>query len=171
MSLQTLNPKLGEMLTLSSWSLFCRHFWVTRMQCELSIGQNSLWALFRRTHPTWNVLVMPLFFIWIFLHKISLGLEPRALEVFGLFFLWASLSLVPFTFMAWLLVKELVVLLKPGFFTRPTFEKPSIFMMASDREDGQFSSSLHLAQVGSPITNWHTRSSSCMCWISSMSSE
>jgi len=52
-----------------------------------------------------------------FLHKISLGLEPRALEVLGLFFLWASLSSVPFTFMVWLLVKEFVVLLQPGFFT------------------------------------------------------
>jgi hypothetical protein len=31
------------------------------MQYELSIGQNSLWALFRKANPTRNVLVMPLF--------------------------------------------------------------------------------------------------------------
>jgi len=52
-----------------------------------------------------------------FLHKISLGLEPRALELFRLFLPWAPLSLVPFTLMAWLFVKELVVLLELGFFT------------------------------------------------------
>jgi hypothetical protein len=51
-----------------------------------------------------------------FLHQISLGLEPQALELFKLFLPWASLLPVPFTFMAWLLVKELVVLLEPRFF-------------------------------------------------------
>jgi hypothetical protein len=32
------------------------------MQCELLIGQNSLWAIFKKAHPTQNVLEMPLFF-------------------------------------------------------------------------------------------------------------
>jgi hypothetical protein len=35
----------------------------------------------------------------------------------------------------------------------PTFEKPSIFMMASNNEGGQFSSSLRLAQVEAPSQN------------------
>ncbi len=52
-----------------------------------------------------------------FLHKISLGLNPQALEVFRLFFSCASLSSVPFTLMVWLLVKELVVLFEPECFT------------------------------------------------------
>jgi hypothetical protein len=60
---RTFNPKPGEMFTLGSKSLFYKPLWVARMQCELSIGQNSLWAPFKRAHPTQNVLVMPLFFI------------------------------------------------------------------------------------------------------------
>jgi hypothetical protein len=52
-----------------------------------------------------------------FLHKISLGLEPRALELFRLFLPWAPLPSVPFSLMVWLLVKEFVTLLEPGFFT------------------------------------------------------
>jgi hypothetical protein len=67
--------------------------------------------------------------------------------------------------------RNLLSFLNTNFSPGPTFEKPSTFVMASDNEEGQFSSSFHLAQVGNPITNWHTRSSSCMCWISSMSSE
>ncbi len=51
-----------------------------------------------------------------FLHKISFGLEPQALELFGLFLSWAFLPSVPFSVMARLLVKELVVFLEPGFF-------------------------------------------------------
>ncbi len=43
--------------------------------------------------------------------------------------------------------------------------------MASDNEAGQFSSSLCLAQVRSPITKWHTQSNSCICEIFNMSSE
>jgi hypothetical protein len=58
-----------------------------------------------------------------FLHKISLGLKPQALEVFRLFLPWASLPSVPFTLMAWLLVKELVVVLEPGFFTLSHIQK------------------------------------------------
>jgi hypothetical protein len=52
-----------------------------------------------------------------FLHKISLGLEPQALEFFRLFLPWAPLPSVPLSLMVWLLVKELVVLLEPRFFT------------------------------------------------------
>jgi len=52
-----------------------------------------------------------------FLHKIYLGLEPRTLELFRLFLSWAFSPSVPFSLMTWLLVKELVVLLEPGFFT------------------------------------------------------
>jgi len=51
-----------------------------------------------------------------FLHKISFGLEPQALELFRLFLPWVPLPSVPFSLMVWLLVKELV-LLEPGFFT------------------------------------------------------
>jgi hypothetical protein len=51
------------------------------------------------------------------LHKVSFGLEPRALDLFGLFLSGPVLPSVPFPFMARLLVKELVVLLEPGFFT------------------------------------------------------
>jgi hypothetical protein len=71
-----------------------------------------------------------------FLHKISFGLEPQALELFKLFLSWASLPPIPFTLMAWLFAKELVILLEPGFSPRPTSEKPSTFMMASDSEEG-----------------------------------
>jgi hypothetical protein len=85
------------------------------------------------------------------LHKISLRFKPRALEMFGLLLYWAFLPSVSFSFMAQLLVKELVVFFNQDFSPRPTSEKP--FMMASDNEEGQFSSSFHLAQVGSPITN------------------
>jgi hypothetical protein len=53
------------------------------------------------------------------LHKISLGFEPRTLELFELLLFWAFLPLVPFSLMARLLMKELVVLLEPGFFTPP----------------------------------------------------
>jgi len=54
-----------------------------------------------------------------FFHKVSFGLKPQALKLFGLFLPWAFLPSVPFSFMAQLLVKELVVLLEPGFFTPP----------------------------------------------------
>jgi hypothetical protein len=53
----------------------------------------------------------------LLLHKISFGFEPRALELFELFLSWVVLPLVPFSFMARLLVKELIVLLEPKFFT------------------------------------------------------
>ncbi len=52
-----------------------------------------------------------------FLHEISLGLEPRALELFRLFLPWTFLSSVLFSLMVWLLMKELVVLFDPGFLT------------------------------------------------------
>jgi hypothetical protein len=52
-----------------------------------------------------------------FLHEISLGLEPRTLELFGLFLPWTFLSSIPFFFMVWLLMKELIVFFEPGFFT------------------------------------------------------
>jgi hypothetical protein len=42
------------------------------------------------------------------LHKIPLGFEPRALELFGLILGLASLPSVPFSLMPWLFVKELV---------------------------------------------------------------
>jgi hypothetical protein len=58
-----------------------------------------------------------------FLHKISFGFEPRALELFRLFLSWAFLPLVLFPLMAWLLVEELVILLEPGFFTPPHIRK------------------------------------------------
>jgi hypothetical protein len=53
------------------------------------------------------------------LHKVPLGFEPRALELFGLILRRASLPSIPFSLMPWLLVKELVVLIELGFFTPP----------------------------------------------------
>jgi hypothetical protein len=53
------------------------------------------------------------------LHKNSFWFEPRALELFGLLFGWATLPPVPFPLMPWLFVKELVVLLEPRFVTPP----------------------------------------------------
>jgi hypothetical protein len=53
------------------------------------------------------------------LHKVPLGFKPRALELFGLIFGWASLPTVPFAVMPWFLVKEFIVLLELGFFTSP----------------------------------------------------
>jgi len=97
------------------------------------------------------------------LHKVLFKFEPRALELFGLILGWASLPPVPFPFMPWFLVKELVVLFEPGFVIPPHIQEVLHFVMASDNEAGQLSSSFRLAQVGSPITNWHTRSNSCMC--------
>ncbi len=108
------------------------------------------------------------------LHKTPFWFEPRALELFGLLFSWATLPPVPFPLMPRLLVKELVILLEPGFVTPPHIRKVlhfCTFVMASDNEAGQFSLSFRLAQVGSPITNWHTRSISCMCRTFNMSSE
>ncbi len=83
---RTSNPKPSEMFTSSFWSLFCKPFWVARMQCELSIGQNSLWVLFIRAHPTRNVLVMPFFFIWkgrvLVYHKLYHGTISEIQESF-----------------------------------------------------------------------------------------
>jgi hypothetical protein len=101
------------------------------------------------------------------LHKTSFWFGPRALELFGLILGWATLPLVPFSFVPWLFVKEVVVLLEPEFVTPPHIRE----VMALDNEAGQLSSSFRLAQVGSSITNWHTRSNSGMCRILSMSSE
>jgi hypothetical protein len=53
------------------------------------------------------------------LHKVPFRFEPRALELFGFILGWVSLPSVPFSLMPWLLVKELVVLLEPGFVTLP----------------------------------------------------
>jgi hypothetical protein len=53
------------------------------------------------------------------LHKVPFRFELRALELFGLILGWASLPPVPFPLMPWLLVKELVVLLEPGFVIPP----------------------------------------------------
>jgi hypothetical protein len=58
-----------------------------------------------------------------FLHKISLGFKPRALELFGLFLFGVILPSIPFPFMAQLLVKELVVLLEPEFVTASHIRK------------------------------------------------
>jgi hypothetical protein len=54
-----------------------------------------------------------------FLHNVPFGFEPRTLELFGLILCWASLPSIPFSLMPWLLVKELVILLEPGFFALP----------------------------------------------------
>jgi hypothetical protein len=53
------------------------------------------------------------------LQKTSFWFGPRALELFGFILGWATLPPVPFPFMPWLLVKQLVVLLEPGFVTPP----------------------------------------------------
>jgi hypothetical protein len=57
------------------------------------------------------------------LHKVPLGFEPRALELFGFILCWASLPSVPFYLMLWFFVKELVVLLEPRFFTPPHIQE------------------------------------------------
>jgi hypothetical protein len=57
------------------------------------------------------------------LHKVPFRFEPEALELFGLILGWASLALVPFPLMPWLLVEELVVLLEPEFVTLPHIQK------------------------------------------------
>jgi len=54
-----------------------------------------------------------------FPHKTPFWFEPRALELFGLILGWASLPSIPLSLMPWLLVKELIVLLEPGFVTPP----------------------------------------------------
>jgi hypothetical protein len=53
------------------------------------------------------------------LQKTSFWFGPRALKVFGLILGWATLPPVPFPLMPWFFVKELVVLLEPGFVTPP----------------------------------------------------
>jgi len=58
-----------------------------------------------------------------FLHEVPFGFEHRALKLFGLILCWASLPSVPFSLMPCLLVKELVVLLEPGFFAPPHIRK------------------------------------------------
>jgi len=57
------------------------------------------------------------------LHKVPLGFKPRTLELFGLILGWPTVPTVPFTVMPWFLVKELVVLLEPGFFTPPHIQE------------------------------------------------
>ncbi len=106
-----------------------------------------------------------------FLMKLPLGLNLE---------LWKCLSFSTFgvsclrlhypswcAFLWW----NLFSFLNPDFSPRPTFGKPSTFMMASNSEANQFSSSLRFTQVRNPITKWHTWSNSCICRISSMSSE
>jgi hypothetical protein len=56
-------------------------------------------------------------------HKVPFGFKPGALEFFGLILCWASLPTVPLSVMPWFLVKELVVLLEPGFFNLPHIRK------------------------------------------------
>jgi len=106
-----------------------------------------------------------------FFTKSPLGLKPKPWNCLGFSFL--GLLCPRFHSPSWrgFFWKNLLSLFNPNFSPRPTSEKPSTFMMASDNEEGQFSSNFCLAQVGSPITNLHMRFSSCMCRISSMSSE
>ncbi len=71
------------------------------------------WALLQNLPLVGSLWKEPLF------HKAPFWFEPRTLELFGLFLGWASLPPIPFSLMPWLLVKELVVLLEPGFVTLP----------------------------------------------------
>jgi len=84
-----------------------------------------------------------------FLTKLTLGLKIK---------LWNCLGFSPFEMFCLRLhsLYEGICFLNPNFSPHSTSEKPSIFVMTSKNEAGQFSSNLRLAQVKSPITKWHT---------------